>query len=1173
MTPNPLRRLLLLAVLSAVVPAHAFADPASDAAAHKAQLTRQHSLLTSRLKDLGTAVDEFRQGRASEKRVESLSGALSSLPGEVDLYVSLQAELSRPVDDPARIVEFKSQTNLAKDMLKTLAAQGSLTESPLPDQAAKVKDELAALLAGADGRFPGLSRAASAVPPRAERRTAAPSSLGAGSGVIRCSAGFDGGACAGGGVGATSAPGAASGRSTAGSRAVRADGAGTAAGGTGAASNGAGVAASARAGIGGAAVSAKAQAVSRDVLSGGVRPQLDRTVVPTAAAAGSAGAAKAPHAAAPPPAPAAEAAGAAACRSALADHSTIASLCAQHPTMAPLLAGLWESVTSQFGTATGILMNVFFMLFGLVTSVLTGPVGLIFKFLGLLGMGWALWSIIKQIYAAVSAYRASAEGSIERFNALKLFGLVAGGALIMVLMVLVGYGSGKTKLGKQAAEAMESGMRGALGKAGILDAAAGLNKKIPAPVVALLEKLMGPAPKEKPPAAAEPSAKGAPNETAKAAAADAKAKAAAEAEVRRLSSTPARKGRVLIDAVTFEAVEKGRPNVEYHALTTLRHPTEIAEFVRYDLSSYPEVAAKNIRYLAEAHVADGTQRVWLEALKDAEAAAKAEPAPVRASAASARAELDVKPVSKLQRIEDVRAESVRAHAHVGSMGTEDWTTYKGVMNGKGVLVTVPSSASDASFLAQAARRVEFEKDFGARSASKGPADFSINHAVSIGEGRLSEVFGKEVPRGVDPKSPIVITEQVDGGVPLRSARETGRPADPKQLSSLLGTLKKMGYAVPEDKVWDYVYQKSDGSLVLTSAGKLLKAGEAGFTEAAAENGKTVERLAQFSTRGAELAASADRLGQWSRIFAALEKRAVPESAADRAEFARLAKEYVKSDQPVPDASARALVRVFLKNRLLTDYREVSDALRGLPEQEARDLSARLDKQGVPKELQSGAPFGRLMFFQHGSMANDKFVAEAVAGQRLGFGLDAAGKPTRIERPFAEDAWIEVMYVEKVAVPRAFASTNKFGNWFMTSARELFTGEGRLYSPAELQERYATPGQAPTDVGLFEITGVIYRGRGGPAWGHEGGPFQILFRQPEVHNAAKVVAERPLGAAGGLAPAMPTATGVVQTVAARVSAGLVALRSELGGGAEAEPAVPAAAVAEPAVPAAAVAEPA
>ena len=837
MTPKP-PCLLLAAALSMAVCTAVFADPGSD-------LAKQRVQLTARLQDL---------------RPETLA----ALPDEVDRYVSLKKESGRP-SDAALVSRLKSEILLGQDV-------------------PKIKIDLTALLDESVPRVPSMSR------PTVVPQAAPVAGLGAGAAVLKCAGAFDGAACRG------SAPAAAS-----------------------------------------------SSAARRLTLAKpAAPPKLDAAVVP------------------PAPAPP----GALECMKALADDPRIASMCANHPTFAPLLAGLWDSIKQQFGTATGILMNVGFMLFGLVTAVMTGGVALILKLAGLIGMCWALWSIVKQLYGAISAYRSSKEGSVERFAALRQIGVAGGGALIMILMVLVGYGAGKTKPGAQAGKALESGMRGALNKTGLMGLADGANKIIPAPVLALLERLMGPAPKAETPKPAAPKA------------------------------------------------------------------------------------------------------------------------------------------------ESPKYETVRAHPQVGSMGIEDWTVYQAKAGGKSVLVTVPNGAADASFLSQGARRVQFEADFTARTAARGPTPFTLNRVVSMGEGRVSEVFGKDVPVGVDPKTPIMVTEQVEGGVPLRSARETGRSVDPKQLSGVLGTLKEMGYSIPKDKVWDYVYQQPDGNLVLTSAGKLLKAGEPGFPEALAENGRTMKALAKFSTQGAEIAGSADRLGQWSRIYAAVKLGELPEAAADRAEFSHLAKDYVKGD--ASDAATLRLVRTFLANRLKSDYRDVAEAINGLPPEEARGLAPRLEKQGVPEELKSGAPSGRLLFLQRGAEINSKLAAEYAAGQRVGFGLDSGGKPKPFTRPFEENAWVEVMYVEKATLPRAFAGQNKFGNWFMASEKEIFSNEGRIYSPAEFQERYATPGAAPTGLGFFEITGVVYRGRGGAAYGHQGGPFQVLFRQPEVQNAARVVSERPLG---------------------------------------------------------------
>jgi uncharacterized membrane protein len=172
-------------------------------------------------------------------------------------------------------------------------------------------------------------------------------------------------------------------------------------------------------------------------------------------------------------------------------HPTLAEMCVKHPTLTPLLAGLLDAVKQQLGTVSGILVNLAFFLFGLLTTVLTGGVALILKLLAVAGMSWAIVKMLAGLYAAMRQYTKSKKGSIDRAVAVRAIGSVGGGVLIMVLMALIGFGVGKTKAGAATIKSMESGLKSAMTELGIMDTVASVNKSIPAPIISFLSKLLG----------------------------------------------------------------------------------------------------------------------------------------------------------------------------------------------------------------------------------------------------------------------------------------------------------------------------------------------------------------------------------------------------------------------------------------------------------------------------------------------------------------------------------------------------------------------------------------------------------------------------------------------------------------------------------------------------------
>jgi len=307
------------------------------------------------------------------------------------------------------------------------------------------QERLARLLAGNE---PGVQSGAAAPPPNG-RMPQAGSNQRAGAAVLQCAGGFDGGVCRAG------APSAA------------------ASGGRG----------------GGSGRTALMTGRGGGVASGG-NPLLDRTHVPPVSPASAAceSAVNGPDPKAP-------------------QHPKIAGMCANHPTAAPMLAGFLDSVKESFGSTGAILMNLVFMLFGLVTAVLTGGVALILKLAALVFMSWAIAKMIGGLISAVSLYRDSKPGSKERASALRQIGVAGGSLLIMVMMVLAGVGAGKIKPVASVVRSMEAGTRTALVKTGVMGASTRANAMIPASVLVVLQRVMG-APKtaaaETPPARSAP---------------------------------------------------------------------------------------------------------------------------------------------------------------------------------------------------------------------------------------------------------------------------------------------------------------------------------------------------------------------------------------------------------------------------------------------------------------------------------------------------------------------------------------------------------------------------------------------------------------------------------------------------------------------------------------------
>ncbi|MBI5882567.1 MAG: hypothetical protein HZB91_05630 [Elusimicrobia bacterium] len=192
---------------------------------------------------------------------------------------------------------------------------------------------------------------------------------------------------------------------------------------------------------------------------------------------------------------AAEAA-AAACEVALRAHPKVAAMCREHPTMAPLLAGLLEAFQEQFGTVQGIVLNLVFILMGLLLSVLSG-FGLVAKVAVSLAsmalLAATLGPLLKAGWDAGRDLLKSADGTVQRSDALLRVGKVGGKVLILALMAAIGWGIGKSQPGRAAVDSMKTAMSGSLRKLGVADGAAAMDARLSPGVKGRLESWFGPA--------------------------------------------------------------------------------------------------------------------------------------------------------------------------------------------------------------------------------------------------------------------------------------------------------------------------------------------------------------------------------------------------------------------------------------------------------------------------------------------------------------------------------------------------------------------------------------------------------------------------------------------------------------------------------------------------------
>ncbi|MCX5794757.1 MAG: hypothetical protein NTY77_04610 [Elusimicrobia bacterium] len=176
----------------------------------------------------------------------------------------------------------------------------------------------------------------------------------------------------------------------------------------------------------------------------GAKPSREAVVLPAAAKTA---AAPAP---APAPAPSQDEIAAQNCQEALNGallSGTLSGLCkkgAVGRSGAVILAGVLDTIRQQFGTVSGILTNIGFMLLGLLMGALTGGVGLIIKIIIALGMG--IWALMKLVPAFVKAFKAffdAKEGSVERYVAIRQLAALFTGVAIMIVMAIIGAKIGK----------------------------------------------------------------------------------------------------------------------------------------------------------------------------------------------------------------------------------------------------------------------------------------------------------------------------------------------------------------------------------------------------------------------------------------------------------------------------------------------------------------------------------------------------------------------------------------------------------------------------------------------------------------------------------------------------------------------------------------------------------
>ncbi|MBI3564054.1 MAG: diguanylate cyclase [Elusimicrobia bacterium] len=181
-----------------------------------------------------------------------------------------------------------------------------------------------------------------------------------------------------------------------------------------------------------------------------------------------------------------------ACAAALSENPTFAKMCADHPTIAPLLAGVVQAFHDQFLTKEGLLQNLLFMVIGIALAAMSG-FGLVAKLVtslisfGL--MGWTIWELLKQGGLAALTIAKTDKTDARHAGALKEVGNVVGTVLILALFAALGYAAGKSKPAAGAMEVMTNKLGEALGNAGFVKGAAAADAALPAGARAALARL------------------------------------------------------------------------------------------------------------------------------------------------------------------------------------------------------------------------------------------------------------------------------------------------------------------------------------------------------------------------------------------------------------------------------------------------------------------------------------------------------------------------------------------------------------------------------------------------------------------------------------------------------------------------------------------------------------
>jgi hypothetical protein len=202
------------------------------------------------------------------------------------------------------------------------------------------------------------------------------------------------------------------------------------------------------------------------------------------------------------PAPTAESV----CAETLKEHSSIATMCKDHPDIAPILGGMLDALKEQFGSVGAVAMNIGFMVIGLVLSALTG-FGLIAKiavslvsFAMLIG---TIYPLLKKGGEAVWDIVHSKDTDAKHAQALMSMGKVTGAVLIMALMAAIGWGAGKTSMGKNLMGGATDAITSKLSQLGLKDAMAGLDAKVPPFIRNFFRGTPAPAPDAKAPPPAD----------------------------------------------------------------------------------------------------------------------------------------------------------------------------------------------------------------------------------------------------------------------------------------------------------------------------------------------------------------------------------------------------------------------------------------------------------------------------------------------------------------------------------------------------------------------------------------------------------------------------------------------------------------------------------------------